>query len=650
MAAPSTTNATTAVDPSNAAATTPKEASPQDNNKYRTLVVDSGPIIKLTGISALNDRAHAFYTVPAVIAEIRDARARQHLQTLPFELHTREPSPASIQAVTEFARLTGDYRSLSSVDTQILALVYELEQEGCQGNMDHVRKTPKRTVGIGKVELLNNNNKPKQQQQATDNNNAGESKEEEELEYDVVEDSEEEEEEEEEKSKEQVSFFEEKPTQPPEITTPATTTPAAPKSWAMLVNPKTAASAPAPDIQTAEVSLKASMGQLNINNDGQFSDAEEEDEEEIDNNNNGVQEELQLEFPSLAASIHVPYEGDDNDMEPIEYQQRAEEERKKKATQPVSNSGKLYNSFRGYGKLFQPAPPSTKKVVATVEEEKEKIEAVEETPAAETTQQSRIMGGVNMSGQEVDVEDDGEGWITCSKDIRSLQSTGTLAPPKNPLDGEIAAKGPPLSQRTACATTDFAMQNVLLQMNLELVSVDGVKIRRLKNWVTRCGACFKVYTKHDDDGPHGMKRLFCERCGSDMLQRIAASVDAKTGRLRLHMSKKHKTSTRGTKFSLPKPGTGNRFQGDILLREDQLMMGAWNQKVKIRSGGKAKSASQSMFGQDIAANVGCRAKTMNVDDIAAGFGRRNPNSAKGRERRGKKKRSTEKACGLRRYR
>ena len=94
---------------------------------------------------------------------------------------------------------------------------------------------------------------------------------------------------------------------------------------------------------------------------------------------------------------------------------------------------------------------------------------------------------------------------------------------------------------------------------------------------------------------------------------------------------------------------GNRFQGDLLLREDQLLMGAWNQKIKIRSGGKAKSAAQSMFGQDIAANVGCRARSMNADDIAPGFGRRNPNSVKGRERRGKKKKSSEKACGLRRY-
>jgi len=304
--------------------------------------------------------------------------------------------------------------------------------------------------------------------------------------------------------------------------------------------------------------------------------------------------------------------------------------------------------------LFKPAPK--KKAVSEtnqpeVVEEEKNVEPITEDEGygREMQGQSRIIGGVTMSGQEADIEDDGQGWVTCARDIRSLQAAGSLAPPKNAL-GNDDKLGPALNQRAACATTDFAMQNVILQMNLELLSVDGVKIRRLKNWVTRCGACFKVYTKNDDAGPHGMKRLFCERCGSDMLQRIAASVDGKTGRLRLHMSKKYKKTNRGTKFSLPKAGTGNRFQGDLLLREDQLLMGAWNQKVKMRSGGKANSAAQSMFGQDIAANVGCKAKSMNADDLAAGFGRRNPNASKGgRERRGKKKKSKDKACGLRRY-
>jgi RNA-binding protein NOB1 len=233
-----------------------------------------------------------------------------------------------------------------------------------------------------------------------------------------------------------------------------------------------------------------------------------------------------------------------------------------------------------------------------------------------------------------------------------MKAAGVLDPSRNPNDlGNTAYNlpaGPPNSQRAACATTDFAMQNVILQMNMELLSIDGIKVRKLKSWVTRCGACFKIYTSSDDTGPLA-KKLFCSHCGSDFLQRIACSVDGKTGRLRLHLSKKHKHNLRGTKFSLPKPGTGNRFQGDLLLREDQLLMGVWNQKLKMRSGGKAKCGAQSIFGRDIASNVGCNANAVTADDIRVGFGHRNPNAAKGRERRGKKKKSTEKACGLRRY-
>jgi hypothetical protein len=39
------------------------------------------------------------------------------------------------------------------------------------------------------------------------------------------------------------------------------------------------------------------------------------------------------------------------------------------------------------------------------------------------------------------------------------------------------------------------------------------------------------------------------------MQRIAASVDGTTGRLKLHLSKRYKHNLRGAKFSLPKPGS-----------------------------------------------------------------------------------------------
>jgi RNA-binding protein NOB1 len=45
-----------------------------------------------------------------------------------------------------------------------------------------------------------------------------------------------------------------------------------------------------------------------------------------------------------------------------------------------------------------------------------------------------------------------------------------------------------------CMTADFAKQNVLLQMGLDLVSVDGKRIEKLKTWVLRCHACFKYFS------------------------------------------------------------------------------------------------------------------------------------------------------------
>jgi RNA-binding protein NOB1 len=39
------------------------------------------------------------------------------------------------------------------------------------------------------------------------------------------------------------------------------------------------------------------------------------------------------------------------------------------------------------------------------------------------------------------------------------------------------------------------------------------------------------------------------------MQRIAASVDGKTGRLKLHLKKNYRQNLRGTKFSLPKAGS-----------------------------------------------------------------------------------------------
>lgn len=58
--------------------------------------------------------------------------------------------------------------------------------------------------------------------------------------------------------------------------------------------------------------------------------------------------------------------------------------------------------------------------------------------------------------------------------------------------GDANANGAPKAQiGVGCMTADFAMQNVLLQMDLSLVGIEGKRIEKVKTWVLRCHACFK---------------------------------------------------------------------------------------------------------------------------------------------------------------
>ena len=313
--------------------------------------------------------------------------------------------------------------------------------------------------------------------------------------------------------------------------------------------------------------------------------------------NQTLQEPLEVEgldsdFPSLAATADIPYDGSD-DEDPQEFPspdeklawQQEEEERKKKALQPMVNGRivkndkqKSYNSFRKYKNVVSASGSAVAMEQLKAEEQadnkaKEEDEALQaqstnadkakEDNEASNNQgeyKSRILGAAAPSGNDqpdmTADDDDGEGWVTCTRDIQNMKATGSLhLSHKNSYKnnkGSTQRKnvGPPLSQRAACATTDFAMQNVILQMNLELLSVDGVRVRRLKTWVTRCGACFTIYGNDDKKG----QRLFCDKCGSNTLHRIAASVDRNSGRLKLHMKKNYQYNTRGTKFALPKAG------------------------------------------------------------------------------------------------
>ena len=85
--------------------------------------------------------------------------------------------------------------------------------------------------------------------------------------------------------------------------------------------------------------------------------------------------------------------------------------------------------------------------------------------------------------EDPDDEDDGEGdWITPTNVALHKSKTLQLIPAQGGANKKVV---------TGCMTTDFAMQNVLMHMGLDLVGVDGKKIDKVKTWVLRCHACFK---------------------------------------------------------------------------------------------------------------------------------------------------------------
>ncbi|MCJ1310408.1 Nin1 binding protein [Agyrium rufum] len=160
---------------------------------------------------------------------------------------------------------------------------------------------------------------------------------------------------------------------------------------------------------------------------------------------------------------------------------------------------------------------------------------------------------------------DSDGWITPSnlKKQQAKDSNGSSIPLQGEKDMQVAT-----------ITSDFAMQNVLLQMNLNLLSPSLLRIRHLKTYILRCHACF-MQTKDPT-------KQFCPRCGGPTLNRVSCSTSA-NGDFQIHLKQNMQWNTRGNRYSIPKPVAGtakglvangkgggkNGWGKDLILAEDQ---------------------------------------------------------------------------------
>lgn len=129
-------------------------------------------------------------------------------------------------------------------------------------------------------------------------------------------------------------------------------------------------------------------------------------------------------------------------------------------------------------------------------------------------------------------------------------------------------------------STDYAIQNVLKQINLNIAALDGKIIKQMRTYILRCYACYKTTSI--------MTKIFCPKCGNKTLKRVAVSLDEngqqvvgltafyKSSRVdnqekfcfKIHINTRRPLTAKGKNTSIPRPQGGKHSSNPILF-EDQ---------------------------------------------------------------------------------
>ncbi|CAG7816414.1 unnamed protein product, partial [Allacma fusca] len=154
-----------------------------------------------------------------------------------------------------------------------------------------------------------------------------------------------------------------------------------------------------------------------------------------------------------------------------------------------------------------------------------------------------VVKGKAEEEEDEEEDDDDEGWVTSKNYKDSLECE------------EPAIVG--------CYTSDFAMQNTLLSIGLEIISPTGQRVTSIRTWILRCYGCYKLTNSLD--------KQFCPRCGNKTLKRVSVTVD-ENGCKKIHLNPKVQITGRGKRFPLPKPQGGKHVDAPKLVADQKLCL------------------------------------------------------------------------------
>ncbi|NXY18817.1 NOB1 protein, partial [Atrichornis clamosus] len=214
--------------------------------------------------------------------------------------------------------------------------------------------------------------------------------------------------------------------------------------------------------------------------------------------------------------------------------------------------------------------------------------------------------GTSAGEEEEGEESDDEGWITPSNLKQAQQDMGHC-------------NTTPIGVQVGCVTTDFAMQNVLLQMGLHVLTVNGMLIRQARSYILRCHGCFRTTSD--------MTKVFCPHCGNKTLKKLAVSV-SDDGSLHMHFSRNPKVlNPRGLRYPLPAPQGGKHANNPHLVEDQRFPQQRLSRKARQKTNvfDPDYLAGASPFAEN---DVHSRAAHLALRDAALGAGRRrlNPNA------------------------
>jgi RNA-binding protein NOB1 len=174
---------------------------------------------------------------------------------------------------------------------------------------------------------------------------------------------------------------------------------------------------------------------------------------------------------------------------------------------------------------------------------------------------------------------DEDGWIT-EESLNSRRNPHNQ--PKRIHQQDLDETVSDDTVKVSCITADFAMQNVLVQMGLQVLAPNGRMITNIKSFVMRCHACY--YIIENSANTRSTITQFCPSCGNPSLIKTTIGIDAKTGERVLYLKSNFQYRVRGTVYSIPKPKGGRpniqhgkshhqinspSSGGELLLRPDQ---------------------------------------------------------------------------------